>query len=222
MLHIFVKQLLRACAEEAFKAFLGLRHNIKECSEGVEESVLTSDQVPDIEEKRAKLAEFLERTVRLRRVPETFDCEKASIEEEDYDEACTGDEYRLGDPLSRLSVEDILSVEGRRDPEGRPLGRCLVLLRTGDEVGGVWRDGVREGLGTVRGPSLEERGIRSIRGKEMECCVWSLVLVFRLLPERPPVWAGSRQPAGRDGVGDSVCPEPRLRASGDQLHQDGV
>ena len=175
MLHIFVKQLLRACAEEAFKAFLGLRHNIKECSEGVEESVLTSDQVPDIEEKRAQLAEFLERTVRLRRIPETFDCEKASIEEEDDVEACTDDEYRVGDPLSRLEVEDILSVEGRRDPEGRPLGRCLVLLRTGDELGGVWRSGVREGLGTVRGPSLEERGIRSIRGKEWggECWVCS-------------------------------------------------
>ena len=68
------------------------------------------------------------------------------------------------DPHCRLELADILSVEGRLDEAGFPLGRCLVQLRSGEELGGLWRGGLREGLGGLAGPGLEARGLRSIRG----------------------------------------------------------
>ena len=71
---------------------------------------------------------------------------------------------RVCDPHCRVELEDILEVEGRVDEAGLPLGRCLVQVVSGEELGGVWRAGRREGLGGVTGPGLEQRGLRSIRG----------------------------------------------------------
>ena len=72
---------------------------------------------------------------------------------------------RVCDPHCRLELEDLLAVEGRLDEAGLPLGRCLVQLVSGAELGGVWRDGLREGPGSVTGGrGLERRGLRSIRG----------------------------------------------------------
>ena len=161
LLHIFVKQLLRACAEEAFKTFLGLKHNIKQRQEAAEESVLISEQVPDIEEKRARLSKFLEEAIKYRRIPGNLPSEEEEDEEEEGDRL---EAHRVGDPHCDLSVASVRSVEGRTDSAGLPLGRCLVTLHTGDELSGVWRRGRREGQGTARGPGLEQRGVRSIRG----------------------------------------------------------
>ena len=163
LLHIFVKQLLRACAEEAFKTFLGLKHNIKQRQEAAEENVLISEQVPDIEEKRARLSKFLEEAIKYRRIPGNLPSEEEE-EDEEEEEGDRLEAHRVGDPHCDLSVASVRSVEGRTDSDGLPLGRCLVTLHTGDELSGVWRRGRREGQGTARGPGLEERGVRSIRG----------------------------------------------------------
>ena len=218
LLHQFVKKLLTACVEEAFRTYLDLKHI---CQESVEENVRISDQATDIEKKRAKLSQFLETALRYRRIPEKVELYGNGIEREEcWSEADCREAWRVGDPYPSISPGEIREVTGRMDLNGMPVGRCEVSLRSGDQMAGVWRRGRREGLGSVTGPSLEERGIRSIRGRAgMICC--SSSLLFRILPGRPVGRAGPCQDDGRLRDGYVLCPQPGGGAGGQQVHQDG-
>ena len=106
---------------------------------------------------------YLETAIKYGRLPVEAEDEKDEEEEEEYDGNIYNEAFRVGDPFTN-NVPDIRSIEGRQDKEGRAHGQCLVTLTTGDEIGGWWKNGRREGLCTTTGPSLEERGIESIRG----------------------------------------------------------
>lgn len=120
------------------------------------------------------MSTFLQTALKYRRLPAAIQSGQYDTDDDDDDDDHNDDDVEddddddemLGvcDPHCQLEVEDISLVEGRVDCAGLPLGRCLVQLRCGGQVCGVWRAGRREGLGSVTGPSLEARGVRSIRG----------------------------------------------------------
>ena len=120
-------------------------------------------QCEKIREKKRRLLHYLETAIKYGRLPVEAEDEKDEEEEEEYDGNIYNEAFRVGDPFTN-NVPDIRSIEGRQDQEGRAHGQCLVTLTTGDEIGGWWKNGRREGLCTTTGPSLEERGIESIRG----------------------------------------------------------
>ena len=112
------------------------------------------------------MSEYLDIAVKYGRIPGGGEEEVEDFEEsDDYEDGDENDEiFRLGDPFPHIEPADIRSVEGKQDGLGLPQGRCLVTLRSGDEVSAVWRSGRREGLCLTVGPSLEKRGVQSIRG----------------------------------------------------------
>ena len=119
-------------------------------------------QCEKLNEKKERLSQYLEKAIKYGRLPVETECPE-DVEDEELHGNIYNEDFRVGDPFTN-NVPDIRSVEGRLDREGRPHGHCLVRLSTGDEIGGRWRNGRREGLCTSTGPSLEQRGIESIRG----------------------------------------------------------
>ena len=126
-----------------------------------------ADAEEQLEQKKQRLREWLQSTLRLKRILTTagqnnLDDEIPNeVEEEEEEE----DEFEgIGDPYCQLRVQDIQEVEGRTDRRGLPCGRAAVSLHTGDEVYGSWRGGRREGLGNTTGPRLEARGVRLVQG----------------------------------------------------------
>ena len=122
------------------------------------------------------MSQYLEKAIKYGRLPVETEGQEDE-EDEELDGNIYNEAFRVGDPFTN-NLPDIRSVEGRLDKEGRAHGQCLVTLTTGDEIGGSWRNGRREGLCTTTGPSLEQRGIESIRGRQTS--PEELVLVFAL------------------------------------------
>ena len=60
-------------------------------------------------------------------------------------------------------VEEILSINSSKRLN-RISGRCAVKLRDGTEIMGSWRDGVRQGLGSLCSPHLENLGVNMLAG----------------------------------------------------------
>ena len=150
--NIFVNDFPLVGAKESFGTFATRDQDFVEDSLG-----------DKIQEKKQRLSQYLETAIKYGRLPvETEDEEE---EEEEYDENISTEAFRVGDPFTNY-LPAIRSIEGRTDKEGRAHGHCLVTLTTEDEIGGGWRNGRREGLCTTTGPSMEERGIESIRGRE--------------------------------------------------------
>ena len=110
------------------------------------------------------MSQYLEKAIKYGRLPVEAEGQEDE-EDEELDGNIYNEAFRVGDPFTN-NLPDIRSVEGRLDKEDRAHGHCLVTLTTGDEIGGSWRNGRREGLCTTTGPSLEQRGIESIRGRQ--------------------------------------------------------
>ena len=79
----------------------------------------------------------------------------------DGDGAC--DPYITVEDIAPSEVEEIVSINSGKRLE-RISGRCAVRLRDGTEVIGSWREGVRQGLGSLSSPRLEKEGIKMLAG----------------------------------------------------------
>ena len=79
----------------------------------------------------------------------------------DGDGAC--DPYITVEDIAPSEVEEIVSIISGKRLE-RISGRCAVRLRDGTEVIGSWREGVRQGLGSLCSPRLERQGINLLAG----------------------------------------------------------
>jgi len=75
---------------------------------------------------------------------------------------------RIFDPYYALELDEIERIEGRVDGDGYPKDKALVTTRSGDDVFGVWRHGVRCGCGRTLGTSMETFGIRTIQGNYVD------------------------------------------------------
>ena len=127
-----------------------------------------ADAEEQLEHKKQRLREWLQSTLRLKRILTTAgqnDLEEGipnEVLEEEEDDA---EEFEgIGDPYCQLRWQDVKQVEGKTDRRGLPFGRAAVSLHTGDELYGSWRGGRREGLGNTTGPRLEARGVRLVQG----------------------------------------------------------
>ena len=208
--NIFVNDFPLVGAKESFGTFATRDQDFAEDSLG-----------DKIQEKKQRLSQYLETAIKYGRLPvETEDDEE---EEEEYDENISTEAFRVGDPFTN-HLPAIRSIEGRRDKEGRAHGQCLVTLATGDEIGGGWRNGKREGLCTTTGPSLEERGIESIRGTTDHMVEsgphFTAVTVCRPLPLRSAIRARPGETAGRLTLQDGVRVRPGPGRGRHLPHQD--
>ena len=71
---------------------------------------------------------------------------------------------RVFDPYYDVSNDEIDTIEGKKSVNGRPVGQCNVILKNGDAVFGMYRQGVRQGRGAIEGANCFKHGIVGIRG----------------------------------------------------------
>ena len=120
--------------------------------------------VPQLEEKKERLADWLNSTFKMKRVNE-LNTPNDIIVIEGYDD----DDHGILDPYVSVNIEDIESIDGKTDDRGLPFGRCTVTLHNGDDLFGFWRAGRREGRGNSSGQRLENSlGIKLIQGHYTE------------------------------------------------------
>ncbi|TRY63349.1 hypothetical protein TCAL_10816 [Tigriopus californicus] len=72
--------------------------------------------------------------------------------------------FRVFDPYYDISSDDIESVDGKTDQQGMPKGNCMVKLTNGDELLATFRNGFRQGRGSVEGTNLLKHGLIWLRG----------------------------------------------------------
>ena len=77
------------------------------------------------------------------------------------------DPYITVEDIAPSEVEEIVSIISGKRLE-RISGRCAVRLRDGTEVIGSWREGVRQGLGSLCSPRLELQGINLLAGSYLD------------------------------------------------------
>ena len=73
------------------------------------------------------------------------------------------DPYITVEDIEPSQVEEIVSLTSSKRLE-RISGRCGVRLRDGTEVTGSWREGVRQGLGSLSSPHLDDLGVAKLAG----------------------------------------------------------
>ena len=73
------------------------------------------------------------------------------------------DPYITVEDINPTQVEEILSLSSSKRLK-RISGRCAVKLRDGTEILGSWRDGVRQGQGSLCSPHLEKLGVDLLAG----------------------------------------------------------
>ncbi len=72
---------------------------------------------------------------------------------------------RVFDPYYDIDPDDIQEVDGRVDKLTKlPIGLCTVKLKSGDELLGTFRSGVRQGRGSIEGVNLLAHGLICVRG----------------------------------------------------------
>lgn len=77
------------------------------------------------------------------------------------------DPYITVEDIEPSEVEEIVSIHSSKRLD-RISGRCVVKLRDGTEILGSWRDGVRQGLGSLCSPGLENLGVNMLAGSYTE------------------------------------------------------
>ena len=87
--------------------------------------------------------------------------EELELRPSDGGGAC--DPYITVEDIQPSQVEEIVSINSSKRLE-RISGRCAVRLRDGTELIGSWREGVRQGLGSLSSPRLEQQGITMLAG----------------------------------------------------------
>ena len=73
------------------------------------------------------------------------------------------DPYMTVEDIDPSEVEEIINLHSSKRLS-RISGRCAVKLRDGTEIMGSWRDGVRQGLGSLCSPHLEDLGVNMLAG----------------------------------------------------------
>ena len=73
------------------------------------------------------------------------------------------DPYIGLDDIEGKDVEEIVSINSSKRLK-RISGRCNVRLVDGTEIIGSWREGVRQGLGSLSSPRLDTLGITMLAG----------------------------------------------------------
>ena len=72
---------------------------------------------------------------------------------------------RIFDPYYDIDAGDIEKLEsGKLNVAGFPVGQCTVVLKNGDELLGAFKDGLRQGRGSLEGDNLLKHGIIFISG----------------------------------------------------------
>jgi histone-lysine N-methyltransferase SETD7 len=72
---------------------------------------------------------------------------------------------RVFDPYYDFGLDEISRVDGKVDPKtGQPLGICTVMLKNGDEIFGIFKNGLRQGRGSIEGVNLMKHGILIVKG----------------------------------------------------------
>ena len=94
-----------------------------------------------------------------------------SLTKDDYDPDVEDDIWfqpgvvRVFDPYYDISPEDIKEVEGKTNARtGEPMGKCTIKMKNGDEVYGHFREGLRQGRGSIDGPNLQDHGLLLVKG----------------------------------------------------------
>ena len=94
--------------------------------------------------------------------PTTTPCSRQELSEGDVrGRAC--DPYIAVEDIDLNQVEEIISINSSKRLK-RISGRCGVKLRDGTELTGSWREGLRQGLGSLCSPHLEQQGITMLAG----------------------------------------------------------
>ncbi len=98
-------------------------------------------------------------------VVRSFAKEEINYDDED-DTWFDRDLVRVFDPYYDVDRADVQEVaEGRADATtGMPIGECTVRLKSGDELFGYFRKGLRQGRGSIEGANLLRHGLVCVRG----------------------------------------------------------
>ena len=96
---------------------------------------------------------------------QSFAKDEYGDDEEDEDVWFEAGLTRVFDPYYDLDPADIAEVEGKvSKATGQPVGLCTVKLTNGDDLFGTFRNGLRQGKGSIEGVNLLNHGLVNIRG----------------------------------------------------------
>jgi hypothetical protein len=144
------------------------RENSVECSSGIDEEVETTF-TEEVSNWLAKINArgFSIDLMRQHVTPDKCEEENDAEEEEEAEDDETWWEdgvVRVFDPYFEVALDDISVVEGKKNSEGKPIGQCNVILKNGDSVFGIFRQGIRQGRGALEGSNCFDHGLVGLRG----------------------------------------------------------
>jgi hypothetical protein len=144
------------------------RENSVECSSGIDDEVETTF-TEEVSNWLAKINArgFSIDLMRQHVTPDKCEEENDAEEEEEAEDDDTWWEdgvVRVFDPYFEVALDNISVVEGKKNSEGKPIGQCNVILKNGDSVFGIFRQGIRQGRGALEGSNCFDHGLVGLRG----------------------------------------------------------
>ncbi len=94
----------------------------------------------------------------------TYTCKNFALNVDEIDPRWEEGVVRVFDPYVDFALDEIETVEGKKNAEGKPVGQCNVILKNGDSVFGSFRQGIRQGRGAIEGTNCFKYGLVGLRG----------------------------------------------------------